>query len=396
MSINTIQSWVETYPFIFFPIVIIASYFLYRFMRYIIARLSYRIAFRTESVYDDLIVDNLQPFRVAWLVPLLLICFFSDFALGEESIVSEIALFFIIIVVTDFLISLLSGINEVYKHRPRYTGASVSAYVDVIKVLIIIGAIVLTVWVFGDIEPLVFLGSIGAWLAVLLLIFRDTILSFLASIQISTQELVKDGDLIEIPSYGVFGIVTDISLNSIRIQNLDNTETVIPTYKIVDVAYKNLRAMSESGGRRMTPSIILDISSIKFCNLELLEELSKYDIIADFINEKAQEIKDYRLEYAESIDFPLDGPQITNVALYMKYIELYLNSRKDIHTRRLPYVIRALEPSSKGLPIQIHAFTKTVVWPEFEAIQTDILIHLLAALPYFELRSYQEVSGILD
>lgn len=396
MTVETIQNWIATYPYIFFPIVLILCYFLYRISRFIIARLAYRIAFRTETVYDDLMVDNLQPFRIAWLVPLLLIYFFSDFALGRESIVSEIALFFVIIVMTDFTISFLNGINDIYKHRPRYTGVSVSAYIDLIKVGVIIGAMVLTVWIFGDIEPLVLLGSIGAWLAVLLLIFRDTILSFLASVQISTQELIKDGDWIEVPSYDANGTVIDINLNTIKIQNFDNTISVIPTYKIVDVAYKNWRAMQDSGGRRMSPSVILDISSIKFCSLTLLEDLSKYDIIADFINEKTQEIKDFQLEHAEAIDFPLDGPQITNVELFMKYIELYLNSRKDIHTRRLPYILRVLEPSSKGLPIQIYAFTKTVDWAEFEAIQTDILIHLLAALPYFDLRIYQEASGILD
>lgn len=152
--------------------------------------------------------------------------------------------------------------------------------------------------------------------------------------------------------------------------------------------------MQDSGGRRMSPSIIIDISSIKFCDTALLKRLSKYELIADFINEKMQQIQDFQLEKVEAVDFPLDGPQITNIELFMKYIELYLNNRKDIHQRRLPYLLRVLEPSSKGMGIQIFAFTKTVVWPEFEAIQTEILIHLLAALPSFGLRVYQEASGI--
>lgn len=393
VSVEEIQKIVSENLFLFIPIVIILSYFLYRITRFILARGSYRIALRTENVYDDLIVDNLQPFRIAWLVPLLIIYFFSDFAIGQDSIVSDIALFFIIVVLVDFSIALLNGINDIYKHRPRYTGVSVSAYIDIVKVLIILGAFVLTVWVFADVPPLVLLGSVGAWLAVLLLIFRDTILSFLASIQISTQELIKDGDWIEVPSYDANGVVVDVNLNTIKIQNFDNTLTIIPTYKIVDVAYKNWRAMQDSGGRRMSPSIIIDISSIKFCDTALLKSLSKYELIADFINEKMQLIQDFQLEKDEAVDFPLDGPQITNIELFMKYIELYLNNRKDIHLRRLPYLLRVLEPSSKGMGIQIFAFTKTVVWPEFEAIQTEILIHLLAALPSFGLRVYQEASG---
>lgn len=396
MTIESIQNWIVSYPFLFIPLVIIVSYFLYRLTRYVLARLSYRIALRTENVYDDLIVDNLQPFRIAWLVPLLLIYFFSDFAFGPESIASEIALFFIIVVLMDLTIALLSGINDIYKHRPRYTGVSVAAYIDLIKVLVIISAVVLTVWIFADVPPLVLLGSVGAWLAVLLLIFRDTILSFLASVQISTQELIKDGDWIEVPSYDANGIVIDINLNSIKIQNFDNTVSVIPTYKVVDVAYKNWRAMQDSGGRRMSPSIVVDINSIKFCDTALLQSLAKYDLIADFINEKIQHIQDFQDENVEAVDFPLDGPYITNIELFMKYIELYLTNRKDIHQRRLPYILRVLEPGSKGMPIQIYAFTKTVVWEEFETIQTDILIHLLAAVPYFDLRVYQDVSGRMD
>jgi len=396
MTLEEIRNVVSEYLYLFIPIVIILSYFLYRITRFILGRLSYRIALRTENVYDDLIVDNLQPFRIAWLVPLLIIYFFSDFALGQDSIVSDIALFFVIVVLVDFSIALLNGINDVYKHRPRYTGVSVSAYIDIIKVLIVLGAMVFTVWIFTDVPPLVLLGSVGAWLAVLLLIFRDTILSFLASIQISTQELIKDGDWIEVPSYDANGIVVDVNLNSIKIQNFDNTLSVIPTYKVVDVAYKNWRAMQDSGGRRMSPSIIVDINSIKFCDIALLKTFSKYDLIADFINEKIQHIQEFQLENVAGVDFPLDGPQITNIELFMKYIELYLNNHKDIHQRRLPYLLRVLEPSSKGVSIQIFAFTKTVVWPEFEAIQTEILIHLLAAVPYFDLKIYQEASGILD
>lgn len=169
MTIESIQVWIAGNPYLVIPIVLILSYFLYRLTRYILARGSYRIALRTENVYDDLIVDNLQPFRIAWLVPLLLIYFFADFAFGQESIISEIALFFILIVLTDFSIALFNGINDIYKHRPRYTGVSVSAYIDLIKVLVIISAIVLTIWIFSEIPPLVLLSGVGAWLAVLLL-----------------------------------------------------------------------------------------------------------------------------------------------------------------------------------------------------------------------------------
>jgi miniconductance mechanosensitive channel len=218
----------------------------------------------------------------------------------------------------------------------------------------------------------------------------------MASVQISSQQLVRDGDWIEVPSFGANGFVTEINLNTIKVQNFDNTDTVIPTYKMVEVAYKNWRAMQESGGRRIKKSIILDMGTVKFCDRELFESLRKYDLITEYIDEKVQQIDEFKSQHDDGVDFPLDGPYITNVELFMKYIRAYLRSRKEIHQKRLPFVIRMLEPSSRGLPIEIFVFTKTTVWAEFEAIQGDIMIHLLAATPYFDLRIYQEASGKLD
>ncbi len=396
MSFEAIQNWIITNPYIFFPVVLLLGYLLYRVTRYILARGSYRIALRTETVYDDLIVDQLHPFRVAWLVPLLLIYYYALYAIGPDSLLTNLALLTIIWIGVDFVIALLSGVNEIYRHTPKYSGVSVAGYIGLFKVLIAVIAFVLSLALFADVSPIALLSGVGAWLAVLLLIFRDTILNFMASVQISSQQLVKDGDWIEVPSYGANGFVTEINLNTIKVKNFDNTDTVIPTFKMVDVAYKNWRAMQESGGRRLKKSIILDMSTVKFCDNALFESLGKYDLVAGYIDEKIRQINDFQSQQDESVDFPLDGPYITNVELFMEYIRAYLRSRKDIHQKRLPFVIRMLEPSSRGLPIEIFVFTKTTVWPEFEAIQGDIMIHLLAATPYFDLRIYQEAYGKLD
>jgi miniconductance mechanosensitive channel len=396
MSFEAIQNWIITNPYIFFPVVLLLGYLLYRVTRYILARGSYRIALRTETVYDDLIVDQLHPFRVAWLVPLLLIYYYALYAIGPDSLLTNLALLTIIWIGVDFVIALLSGVNEIYRHTPKYSGVSVAGYIGLFKVLIAVIAFVLSLALFADVSPIALLSGVGAWLAVLLLIFRDTILNFMASVQISSQQLVKDGDWIEVPSYGANGFVTEINLNTIKVKNFDNTDTVIPTFKMVDVAYKNWRAMQESGGRRLKKSIILDMSTVKFCDNALFESLGKYDLVAGYIDEKIRKINDFQSQQDESVDFPLDGPYITNVELFMEYIRSYLRSRKDIHQKRLPFVIRMLEPSSRGLPIEIFVFTKTTVWPEFEAIQGDIMIHLLAATPYFDLRIYQEAYGKLD
>jgi miniconductance mechanosensitive channel len=396
MSFESLQNWITANPYLFFPVVLILGYLLYRVTKFILARGSYRIALRTDTVYDDLIVDQLHPFRVAWLVPMVLIYYYAFYAIGPDSLLKDLALLTIIWVGADFVIALLSGVNEIYRHTPKYSGVSVAGYIGLFKVLVVVIAFVLSIASFADVSPIALLSGVGAWLAVLLLIFRDTILNFMASVQLSSQQLVKDGDWIEVPSYGANGFVTEINLNTIRVKNFDNTDTVIPTYKMVEVAYKNWRAMQESGGRRIKKSIILDMSTVKFCDNELFESLGKYDLITGYIDEKIRQINDFQSQHDESVDFPLDGPYITNVELFMEYIRAYLRSRKELHQKRLPFVIRMLEPSSRGLPIEIFVFTRTTDWVEFEAIQGNIMIHLLAATPYFDLRIYQEASGMLD
>jgi miniconductance mechanosensitive channel len=338
-------------------------------------------------------VDALYPFRVAWLVPLLLFYYFVNFAYAGLSFITDIVLFLIIWVLVDFSISVLSGINEIYKHRPRYTGTPVAGYIGLLKVFAVIFGAVISISVFSDVPPAILLGGIGAWLAVLLLIFRDTILAFLASVQISTQQLVKDGDWIEVPGYNANGIISDIGLNSITVRNWDNTLTVIPTYKIVDVAFKNYRGMEESGGRQITRSIHFDVNTIKFCEMSLLEKLSKYELIADIVNDQIEKLKDSQLDIAEPIDFPLDGPQSTNLDLFIKYLRAYLKGRQDLHQRRLT-VVQTSDPGREGIAVEIFVYTKATGWVEHAATRDEIIIHLLAAAPYFDLRVFQDTTDV--
>lgn len=394
MSVNIIKELIAAYPIIFIPLAIILAYLIFRLTRFILARGSFKIALRTDTTYDDLMIDALYPFRVAWLVPLILLYYLAEFAYAELPIVKDIVLFLMIWVVVDFSISLLSGINEIYEHQPRYTGTPVAGYIGLLKVLAVIVGVVITISIFSDLPPAVLLGGVGAWLAVLLLIFRDTILAFLASVQISTQELVKDGDWIEVPSYNANGIVSDISLNSITVRNFDNTLTMIPTYKIVDVAFRNYRGMEESGGRRLTRFVHFDVNSIRFCDIGLLKNLREYDSIADVVSDQIEKIKESQLEKAEPINVPLDGPQLTNLDLFMKYLIAYLRGRNDLHQRRLETVIQTSGPGPRGIAVEIYAFTKATGWVEHAATRDEITIHLLAAAPYFDLRVFQDPTDV--
>ena len=255
-------------------------------------------------------------------------------------------------------------------------------------------ALILSISLITGESPIVLLTGIGAATAVLLLIFRDTILSIVASIQIATNDLIKEGDWIEVPDYAADGDVLNISLHTIKIQNWDKTISVIPTYKIVDVAYKNWRGMQESGGRRIKRSLIIDMNSIKFCSEEMLERLAQIDAIQEFVTEKLGGMVSYRQKQAETFDSPLDGPQITNAEIFRNYIERYLRRRPDIHQKKMDLLVRALEPSDHGLPIEVYAFTKTTSWEQYEKIQAEIFDHLIAAAGTFDLRLFQQPTGL--
>ena len=386
MNLNNIQNWLQGHLYIAMPLYIIFAYGLYSGVRFLLARGAYNIALRSKNVYDDLMVDQLQPFRFAWLAPLSLLYYYSDFLYGKNVVIFNVIYLLIIWFIVDFILSLLSGINEIYKNNPRYTGVSVSGYIGVVKVLVVIAAVVLNIVLLFDIEPSNLVAGVGAWLAVLLLIFRDTILSFVASVQISSQVLIKEGDMIEVSAFNTFGVVKEVNLRTIVIQNFDNTITNVPTDKIIDTGFKNYRKMLETKARQMQRSISLDLNSIKYCDKSLLERLENIDLIKDYVNEKSTFIKN---KGKSNVEFPASDSHVTNLQLYSHYAESYLRNRKDIRLKGYFFLIRTLDPGPQGLPLEIYAFIKAGSWDQFEAIQTEIMNHLIAALPYFDLKPFQ-------
>ena len=198
--------------------------------------------------------------------------------------------------------------------------------------------------------------------------------------------------MIRVPSYNADGDVINMSLHTIKIQNWDKTITVIPTHKLIEVAYKNWRGMQESGGRRIMRALQIDKTSIRFCDTEMLARLRKIDLIAEDVEKRQARIEAYQ-QKNHSIDSPLDGPQITNIEIYRTYIEAYLRNHPDIYSKKMDFLVRELAPGPTGLPIEIYVFTKTTKWPEYERIQAEVFDHLLAATQFFDLRLFQEPSG---
>jgi len=292
------------------------------------------------------------------------------------------------------LTSTLNAVNEIYEARRNYNGVSIQSYLDITKILLVLVGLILSVTLLTGESPVVLLTGLGAIAAVLLLIFQGTILSLVASIQIVANDLIKEGDWIEVPSYEADGDVVNINLHTIKIRNFDMTYSIIPTYKIVDVAYKNWRGMKESGGRRIKRSLSVDMVSIKFCDAEMLSRLRKVDLIAPWLNKRIEGLENYQREHSDHFDSPLDGPQVTNIEIFREYITAYLKSRPDIISEGMPFLVRVLEPNPTGLPIELYAFTSITAWEGYEAIQAEIFDHLLGAAPVFDLRVFQEPTGL--
>lgn len=392
MTLPDFKAWIIANPYLAMGAAALLFIIIYLLARLIFGRGLLYIATRTKNKYDDIIVKKLRPNRASWLAPFIITYIFSYLAPEIQTVIQKVSLFFILWLTALTLIGLLDAFNEIYESTPSFTGVSIQGYLDIAKILIFLVSVILSISIITGQSPLLLLGGLGALTAVLLLAFQDTIMAFVASIQISTQNLVREGDWLEVPSFDADGVVTNMSLYTIKIQNWDKTISVIPTHKIMETAYKNWRGMEESGGRRIMRSIRLDQNAVRFCTPEMIQNYGKIDLIADYVAKRRIPILEYKDKHSP-LDSPLDGPQITNLEIFRAYIEAYIRSHPNIHTEKMDFIIRELEPTSTGLPVELYVFTKTTKWNEYEQIQAEIIDHLLAAAAFFDLRLFQEPAG---
>ena len=236
------------------------------------------------------------------------------------------------------------------------------------------------------------LSGVGALTAVLMLVFKDTILSFVASIQINSNDLFKIGDWIEAPQFGADGDVIDIALHTVKIQNWDKTISIIPTYKLIDSSFKNWRGMTESGGRRIKRSIFIDQNSICFCSSAELENYKSIELLKPYLEQRITEVNESNKNQNVNMDSYVNGRRLTNIGTFRAYIKAYLKNHSKIHDN-LTFLIRQLRPSASGLPIEIYVFTNVVDWIEYESIQADIMDHILSVISEFNLKIFQNPSG---
>lgn len=307
------------------------------------------------------------------------------------SVVTIISLIYITLVIVWFLMSFIDSCGYYYQYKKLHSQPSITAYLQLLKIIILITATIIIISIILNKSPLIFLTGIGAISAVLMLVFKDTILGFVSSVQVSTLDMVRVNDWITIPSLNVDGDVTDISINTVKIRNFDKTIMTIPTYSLMSHGVQNWRGMQETGGRRIKRSINIDIDTIQFCNQEILEKLSNLKYLKDYIQNKSEEIKIYNSKNKFNNSFQIDGRNLTNIGLYQTYIENYLKNNINI-SKELTFLVRQLQHNQFGIPIEIYVFTNITDWIEYEKIQSDIFDHLLAAVSIFDLKVFQIIS----
>ena len=358
-----------------------------------------KVLLRIAAPYLDARSDTVDR-SAAWLttvIPLLLVSRGIGLVphLPEEvvNVTVNIARTMIVLSIAMAIGGALDYANELYSRRPESRSRPIKGYVQVVKIAIYFGAAILMIAVLIEQSPLLLLSGLGAMAAVLMLVFKDTILSLVASVQLSSNDMLRVGDWIEMPGMNADGDVVDIALYTVKIRNFDKTITTIPTHRLIADSFRNWRGMNESGGRRIKRALVVDQNSIRFLDDKETDDLKRFRLLDDYLARKQEEIAEWNRHELSSDCDTINARRITNIGTLRAYVIAYLKSHPRIAGAGFTLMVRQLPPGPQGLPLEIYCFTDTVEWPQYEAIQADIFDHMLAILPEFGLRIFQHPSG---
>lgn len=347
---------------------------------------------RSSNKWDDILLENKVFERLSRIVPVLVIYLFAPVFPTYQGLVQRIVLAYMVLIIILVLNSALEAVEDIYWKFEVSKTKPIKGYLQVIQMIVWVVGLVIFVSVILDRSPLIFLSGIGAATAVLLLIFQNSILGLVASIQLSANNMLKIGDWISMPSHHADGAVLDVTLHTVKVQNWDKSIVTIPTYKMTAEAFTNWKGMTESGTRRIKRSIYIDMSSIQFCTEEMLERFEEIEYLAHYLAVKKNDIRHYNKEHHINHESMINGRHLTNIGTFRAYVESYLQKNPHIAENTL-HMVRQLQPTEKGLPIEIYAFTNDAAWVNFENIQADVFDHILAIIPEFDLRIYQDPAG---
>jgi len=374
-----------------YMLILAFSFVVYLITRFVVIKTISHFFKKTSTDLDDILIEKGLFNRLSYLPPLFIIYNFNEI-IPEFNLFDRVLLALIAFIVITSVNAFISAVSEIYS-KSKYAGKlNIKSYLQVLKLIVNLFGIIIIIATLSGKSPVYLLSGIGALTAVLMLIFKDTILSLVSSIQISSNDLFKVGDWVEAPHFGADGDVIDIALHTIKIQNWDKTISIIPTHKLVDSSFKNWKGMSDSGGRRIKRSIKIDMNSVKFCTDEMIEKYKKFNVLSDYIDRKTQEINKYNSDKKLSGDSMINGRSLTNIGTFRAYIESYLRQNNNIHDE-MTFLVRQLSPQSDGLPIEIYVFSNDTNWVNYESIQSDIFDHLLAIIPEFGLKVFQNPTG---
>ncbi|WP_298485999.1 mechanosensitive ion channel domain-containing protein [uncultured Maribacter sp.] len=351
---------------------------------------------KSKTQFDDFLVRNKTPRNIAHIAPILIAYetiphIFRDFPKLENILFKVIEVFGIVLFLW-IVRSLLNTLKDFFKTLPNLKDKPIDSYIQVFMIFSWGIGILFAFSIITGMELWKFLTALGTASAIIILVFRDTILGFVASIQVSINDMVRIGDWITFEKYGADGDVIEINLSTVKVQNFDKTITTIPTYALISDSFRNWRGMTNAQGRRIKRSLILKQESIHFLNENELEALKSISLLTPYLSSKDEDIKNYNQQNKIDKSVLINGRNLTNIGVFRKYVDLYLNNHSGIN-KEMMIMARQLAPTSQGLPIEIYAFSSDKRWENYEYIMADIFDHLLAAIPYFNLEGFELPSS---
>ncbi|MCM3691007.1 mechanosensitive ion channel family protein [Neobacillus niacini] len=374
---------------IFIGVLCIAANFV---TKKIVLRIITHIITNNKFEWDNILLERKVFHRLSHIVPAIIIYYFSSTFPDYQDLIEKGAITYIIIVGLMVINSFLKAFNDIYLTFEISKTKPIKGYIQVVQIIVfILGGIVIIANLMGE-SPFILLSGIGALSAVLLIVFKDSLLGLVAGIQLAANDMVRVGDWIEMPKYEADGDIIDISLNTVKVQNFDKTITTIPSYALISDSFKNWRGMQVSGGRRIKRSLFIDTNTIAFCTDEMIEKFKTIQFLSDYITIKELEIAEYNAKNEINRNNPVNGRALTNIGVFRAYINQYLQHHPGI-SQEMTLLVRQLAPTEMGLPLEIYAFTNDIRWDVYETIQSDIFDHLFAVAPEFGLHLFQNPSG---
>ncbi|MUK49493.1 mechanosensitive ion channel family protein [Aliivibrio fischeri] len=367
----------------------------YFITRYIIVKIVNNILHKTNESLFLYLSSHKVGQKLTVLMPIIVLDLLFPFALGYNTqlayITDKLLSILIVTIFTSMLFSLLDALNDMAASKDTTRRMPIKSLVQLIKLFAFIICIILCLAIFIEESPVIFLSSLGVATGFVMLAFKDTILGFVAGMQLSLNRMVGLNEWIEMDEYKANGTVEEISLTTVKIRNFDNTVSMLPAYALVQNAFVNWQGMSDSGGRRIKRAVNIDVNSIRFMTDDEIESLKSIRILREYLFEKSSEINTFN-EDLDDIPHVCNVRQMTNVGIFRAYLTAYLRTHRNIHSHMLS-MVRQLEPTQEGLPLQIYAFTNNPSWAFYESVQADIFDHIYAIMPWFNLRPYQALSG---